>query len=83
MFSKVKSLYDIDYVELMPYFELGFRRRLHIRNVTAKEQKIGYNLTGDNKSEQYQKSNNTSRVEEKKPESDFRKYLRIKDLLWK
>ena len=40
----------LDYVELNPYYELGFRRRLMIRNLTMTEQKIGYNLNMENNS---------------------------------
>lgn len=50
----LKSMFYVnmkDYVELMPYYELDFKRRLMIRNVTAKEQLLGYDLnlnTNDN-----------------------------------
>ncbi len=60
----------------MPYFELGFRRRLMIRNVTVAEQKMGYNLDIDKKPEE------SEIVQHKKPESDFKKYLKVKENLW-
>lgn len=41
---KSKTIFNLDYIDLKPYYELGFRRRLMIRNVTAVEQKLGYNL---------------------------------------
>jgi hypothetical protein len=49
---KSKKLFNSDYVDLMPYFELGFRRRLMIRNVTVAEQKMGYKLDVEKKADQ-------------------------------
>lgn len=45
-----KKVINLEFIELMPYYELGFRRRLFIRNVTSSEQLIGYDLSGENKS---------------------------------
>jgi hypothetical protein len=44
IYSKVFLNIILDYVDLDPYFELNYKRRLMIRNITASEQKIGYNL---------------------------------------
>lgn len=55
---KVIFIFIIDYVELNPYYELGFKRRLIIRNCTSKEQKIGYNLELDKN----QKTSSTDQV---------------------
>ena len=45
-----KKVINLEFIELMPYYELGFRRRLFIRNVTSSEQLIGKDLSGENKS---------------------------------
>lgn len=70
----------LDYVDLNIYYELGFQRRLMIRNVTVAEQKIGYNLNSEKKLEH---SFNQEIQKEKKPESDFKKYLRVKENFWR
>ena len=57
MFWKVKKVTNLEFIELMPYYELGFKRRLFIRNVTSSEQLIGYDLNSENKSVKSQASN--------------------------
>lgn len=40
-----------EYIDLTPYYEMGFERRLLIRNCTSAEQLIGYDIDCDNKSQ--------------------------------
>ena len=55
-----------------------------IRNVTGQEQKLGYNLDTDKNTEKKaEESFSRESQQEKKPESDFKKYLRVKENLWR
>ena len=55
-----------------------------IRNVTGQEQKLGYNLDTDKNTEKKaEESFSRESQQEKKRESDFKKYLRVKENLWR
>ncbi len=66
----------------MPYYEMGFKRRLMIRNVTRAEQIMGYDLNTDTKSVKSLKSNSSQNGQNgqksQKSDCEYKKYLRVK-----